>query len=445
MDTFKAAPTMRVVPFVYRPEMSVYEILCKMTDALNETIRVVDTLDLEALDQDIAELAELLDQIGSTDYPETIASLRAAIAAVEAHISSAGWIQTSNIADGAVTLDKMSEGNRRNMWSYMSDFSGKNAVFFGDSYMAENIDNSEQAFLPNMICSLLNMTKYNFAVAGAGFGRPSNLISAQTENALNSMTVQERQDTALVVCMAGVNDLLNVDTQGITQGMIVDGMRQFLLFASANFYHARVVLVPFAWGFSKLTGPLNRLITNCLNSVNVSPHGHGCALLPYAWTWNLGVANRFRNEVHPNQSGYRVIANHILNALMGSDMNSFMVGNDVAIDSEAISTTSQQFRYLAQNGKVRMSGYIRPVQAYEGASNEITLLPAGGMPAICTPNGSIFAMPLTNTTTGAHAGYIIVLNDGRLRCRFVDVAANDVCVFNDEFTCEVGVNWSDYN
>ena len=83
MDLFKTC-TMRVVPFTYRPEMSVYEILCKMADSLNQCISILNEIDADQLQSDIEDLTDLLAHINSTDYPETIASINSSIAVLDA-------------------------------------------------------------------------------------------------------------------------------------------------------------------------------------------------------------------------------------------------------------------------------------------------------------------------------------------------------------------------
>jgi len=54
-----------------------------MTSSLNEVIRILNTIDMETLEKDIQDLSDLLDAIGSTDYAETIAEIRARLAYLE--------------------------------------------------------------------------------------------------------------------------------------------------------------------------------------------------------------------------------------------------------------------------------------------------------------------------------------------------------------------------
>lgn len=355
---------------------------------------------------------------------------------------AAGAVDGSKVADGSITLGKMSAGNQRNFWSQEAKYLGKNIVFLGDSFFAAGTDSSEQEFAPIAIADALGMTKFNYAVGGAGFGRPTNLISSQQTVCQNAMTATEKLDTALVVCIGGCNDLLNLDYP-ITQQMIVDGMRGFIIWANETFPNAKVVLVPFNWGFSKLSTVKNRFITDCMNSLETALYGKGCCIVPYAWTWNAGIASRFHNEVHPNQSGYRVIANHILDAIMGSQPNSLGLANDIAISNEAIRSAS--IHYTVQNGMVTLWGYIRPDQAQTGVGSQIELKGENELAPIVTPNDSILVIPMVSSSTGKNAGILFPRSDGSMGCRFVDVSANEVCCFNITYQMEIGVNWSDYN
>lgn len=425
------------IPETFSKALSYEAQIHVLRDAVIYLREVYDKIDIEQLNNVLQELQELIDEIGSTSYPETIQS-------IWDYLNSSNWVTSGKIADGAITLAKMSDGNARNMWSYSAIWANKNVVFFGDSFLAPNIDNSEQEFVATNIANILNMNKFNFAVAGAGFARPSNLISSQQTTCDSTMTQDEKLNTALVVCMAGCNDLLNLSDENINQASIVDGIHNFINWANQTFNHARIVIVPFNWGFSKLTYGMNYLIANCMNSINTLLHGKGCILVPYAWTWNIGIAGRFRNEVHPNQTGYRVISNHILNACMGSEINNFCTGGFINLENENINSTSKRCVYNSSNGIVNINGFIRPLNAITGASEEYTLVDVNSLPAICTPNNSFFILPLISSTSGKNVGYIMFKSNGSAACRFVDVNANEVCNFNGSFMIEVGVNWNAY-
>lgn len=358
-----------------------------------------------------------------------------------------GAVTNAKIADGAITLGKMSAGNIRNMWSYSMQFYNKNVVFFGDSYLAPNIENSEHEWLAQKLESELQMHRFNYAYGGAGFGRPTNLIKTQqdicdgisTRSGYTPMTSDEKTDTALVICMAGCNDLLNITSQNITQSMITTGINDFIAWANTTFPNARIVLIPFNWGYNHLTSSLLQMITNCMNSINSADHKKGCTIVPGSWLWNLGIRARFRNAVHPNTAGLQVILNHILNAIMGQDDNTFGVASSITFNSAAL--RSYVCNYNVINGIVYVNGYLRPDEAQIGVGNQIEI---GGsaesplLPAIVTPNGSIHTIPLTSSSSGKSVGFLLFRANATAVCKFVDVAENEVCCFNYSYLAEVG-------
>ena len=357
---------------------------------------------------------------------------------------AAGAVTTAKIADGAVTYNKMSDGNKRNMWSQYLRYYDKNVVFFGDSFLAPNIENSEHEWLAIELESVLGMHRFNYAYGGAGFGRPSNPISDQQDRCdgttgNEAMTADQMADTALVICMAGCNDLLNVDNESITQGMITTGINNFIVWANNHFRNAQIIVIPFNWGYSKLTAPLNSLITNCMNSINTADHKRGAAIIKNAWLWNIGINGRFRNQNHANTSGLRVILNHILNTIMGEGNDSFGTSGSVTFSNAAI--RSYVCRYNVIDGFVHLNGYLRPDEAQSGVGSQIEIAPERGVPAIITPNDSLHTIPLTSSTSGKSCGFLYIRADGSAVCKFADVAANEVCCFDATYQVEVGVSW----
>ena len=99
-------------------------------------------------------------------------------------------------------------------------YADKNMVVLGDSYTAPNIDNSADAYWPRRVAAAYGMNLFNYAVGGAGWGRTSQLISAQQDACDQAMTGAQKENTAVVIAMAGVNDLLNdVDAASIQSGI----------------------------------------------------------------------------------------------------------------------------------------------------------------------------------------------------------------------------------
>ena len=105
--------------------------------------------------------------------------------------------------------------NSVNAMNLLHALAGYNLVCFGDSWgegavatdggpLDATYANSRYSAVA---ATTLGMTEYNFAVNGAGYTRPSNLISTQILNAEASMSNEERYKTKVVTLIAGVNDI----------------------------------------------------------------------------------------------------------------------------------------------------------------------------------------------------------------------------------------------
>lgn len=422
----------KVLPAVYDDSLSYYELLCKVMKWLEDLTTVTNTqsdaiTELQTTLQNFIDgeitpyIEEKINEWFDENQPQIVADI------------SQLNTKTENL-----------ETELGKVWHNYYQYNDKNIVFLGDSYLAPGIPNSEYEWLATNLATKLGMTKFNYAYGGAGFARPSNLIETQQATASAQMTAEEKANTAIVLCMAGCNDLLNVDSENITQQAIVNGINNYITWAATTYPNAKIIVIPFNWGFSHLTYQLNRLITNVLNSINSAIHAKGVLFIPGAWLWNLGIAGRFRNQVHPNEYGYHVIMNYILNALEGSYGNIYSTGGDVTIANSNISSESQQFHYNVIDGIVHINGYIRPVNAQEGIGTQFDAKSANELPAIITPNNSIVCIPLFSATKGVDVGYLVIRNNGSMACKFNNVSANEVCTFNYSYLAEVGVNWSDY-
>lgn len=345
-------------------------------------------------------------------------------------------VTNTHIQDGAISPDKLDNDVNKKFWARELSTQGTNMAVFGDSYTADNIANSLNAYWPKRVAEALNTTLFNYAIAGAGFGRDTQLISRQQTNCEAEMTTEQAQNTSVVICMAGCNDLLN----DVPQANIGAGIANFINWAHSFFPYAEIYIVPFNWGFSKLSAANNALITNTMNSI-MTYNKTRIHIIPFAWIWNLGIASRFQNEVHPNMSGYNQIAARILNAISGVEAGVFNTGANRNL-SNAPGLNEGWLNYNCREGVLYVNGYIRPTAA--GAHN-VTIFGAGNLPAILSAYDSLFVLPLIDSTNKQMVGVLNMTNDGRLTAAFnSSVAANEVCCFNGSFIPEVGVNWSDY-
>ena len=345
-------------------------------------------------------------------------------------------IGTADIANGVVSTEKLTSNTIIRFRDKYQSIAGTNLVVFGDSYTQDNIANSINAYWPKRLNGTLGTTLYNYAIAGAGFGRETQLISRQQTNCAETMSTDEAKNTSIVICMAGCNDLLN----DIALSSINAGITNFIKWSNSFFPNADIYVIPYNWGFAKLSNKLNALITNSMNSI-MTYNVKRVHIIPYAWTWNLGIASRFQNEVHPNMSGYNQICARILDAINGRNTAAFNSGNTLDL-SNASGLNSGYLEYICREGTVYVNGYVRPTNS--GAQN-ITIYGENKLPAILTPNNSLFVLGLSDSTNHDYAGVINFANNGRLLVNLNSrVGANDVCCFNGAFVPEVGVDWNDY-
>ena len=382
----------------------------------------------------------------------------------------AGAVTTQKLADGAVTTPKLADGSvtenklatdsvgynqlknaaitpsklagdtiKRFYDKYLS-INGTELVVFGDSYTDPTAENSQFGYWPNRLNEALGTTLHNFAIAGAGFGRTAQPISRQQTNCSNTMTSEQANNTSVVVCMAGCNDLLHLeDSEGITPTMINAGILGFINWATSFFPYAEIYVIPFNWGYGKLTSYRNVVITNTFNSI-MTYNVARVHIVPYAWTWNLGIASRmYRDYIHPNITGYNHICANILNAISGAGPMGFSTGNRLNLEN-APGLNSGYLEYYCRNGVVYVNGYVRPTNA---GAQDLTVYAAGNLPAILTPNDSLFVFGLNDSTIHENVGVINFTSNGRLLVNLnANVRANDVCCFSGSFLPEVGLDWS---
>lgn len=431
----------------YRQEVQTFDgrITANASGLAALTERVADTEeDIEAQGERITANADGLAALTNrvTDTEDDIEAEDGRIIALENKFPIAtadiadGAISTEKVAGQAITIPKLASDVAIRFRDKYQSITGTNLVVFGDSYTQDNIPNSINAYWPKRLNEALGTTLYNYAIAGAGFGRETQLISRQQTNCANAMSADEAANTSIVICLAGCNDLLN----NVSVSNINAGITNFITWSNSFFPNADIYVIPYNWGFSKLTGAMNALITNSLNAI-MTYNVNRVHIIPYAWTWNLGVASRFQNEVHPNMSGYNQICARILDAINGSNAAVFNTGNRLDL-SNASGLNSGYLEYNCRNGVVYVNGYVRPTSA--GAQN-ITVYAQNRLPAILTPNDSLFVLGLANSTNHDNAGVINFSSDGRLLVNTNSrTGANDVCCFNGAFVPEVGVDWSNY-
>ena len=435
----------KVLPAVYDDSLSYYELLCKVLKYLNELIEVSNTqsdaiTELQELVQSFIEgtfdpyIEEKIDEWFTENEPEIMAEL----ADLQTQINT----NTTNLQNQINTTNSTLQTEVTKLTHWQQQIKGTNLVVFGDSYAAPNIANSINAYYPNRLKDTLGSSAlFNYAIAGAGWARNTQPISRQCDNCDSEMTQAQKENTGVVVCMAGCNDLLNYGNQGIDQASIAAGIRSFISWAALEFKNARIIVVPFNWGFGNLTQQLNTIITNVMNNImNISRDL--LTIVPYAWVWNLGLASHFQNQVHPNELGYQIICQHINQAIFGGPDISFTAGNILTYPGSYFSEQSNY--YNVRDGVLYINGWVKPSSSLTRDS-VVFVSDQNWLPPVLTPKSSFYIIPLISSTTGQHAGFFEFRANGRMVAYITsNIADGEVLNYNYSHIVEVGVSWSDY-
>lgn len=286
-------------------------------------------------------------------------------------------------------------------------YDGHRLVIFGDSWVAPNIPNSVNGYIGNTLATTLGMTQSNFALAGAGWGRAGNLVSTQVTTASDQLTADEKDDTRLVIGLAGLNDYGN----NVTASAVIQGIRQFSTSCASMFPNAKIMIVPMNWGYNGLDVVARKYIDDVMRGLQVGMEA-GSVIIPGAWSWLLGFHHLFQNSAHPNSAGYDVILRQLLNVIGGAPIIGTLYSE--TLDLPALGTGfSAGMVTLSLDGElVTINGYAR--KASDGDSI-ITLLGEGVRPMFA-PQEQIIAFLFNNLRIGY--SFLDVATNGRMQIHF---------------------------
>lgn len=289
-------------------------------EAYRQEVRNFDTRLIQAENDISAEetAREAADTALQTNFESGIATETAAREAADNAETAA-----REAADTAINARIDAINPVSNPYEY---FSGYNAVFIGDSYAygtgaSDHLSGDTKRFT-SILSSLLGATEFNFAVGSTGFCDPGSdgqnaPFATQVNNALAGMTNQQIADTHLVVIAGGVNDFNEGSTYGYSD--MSNAAATCCARALTGFPNALIVTVPMLFKGHGANPRLLNFEDAIVNGVNGNVTGHKrCVSIRGAWTWNFGYANRFNaDELHPNDSGHRNIANRIYQSIFG--------------------------------------------------------------------------------------------------------------------------------
>lgn len=147
----------------------------------------------------------------------------------------------------------------------------------------------------------------NYSVTGAGFNVSGKTFTDQINNAYSASAI-DNDNVAIIIIGGGRNDI------GTTPQMESYANATFSN-ARAKFPKARIISVPMLWhnagmdmyGRQKAAGVAQAAAKNGVENVD------------WAWTWNIGNDSNFpSDDIHPNESGAKVIASYMASAIRGT-------------------------------------------------------------------------------------------------------------------------------
>lgn len=308
-------------------------------------------------------------------------------------------------------------------------YKDKNLVVFGDSWSQPNIPNSEDEYWVKQVESALDMHRFNYAIAGAGFSRTGNKMIAQLETAITDMTAEQKSDTAIVIIFAGDNDLLN----GMNEDTILTDAVTLITSCHTTFPNAKIIVAPFEWSFGGLTPAYNVSICNLIGRIDRETCNLPVVVLKLVRYWLYGIKSYYRNHSHPSVSGYKVIAGMFINAILG--------GGEHIEDGAVITPLhgdTYSCSYIMEDGNVTISYGSSFSSTLTNYTNSIFYLPA-----IATPGQAIIA-PLYKAGDGSQVGSVLIDDDGTCYLKNVTLNAGTYCyMLPVTFKCSSNVQWTE--
>lgn len=289
--------------------------------------------------------------------------------------------------------------NIQGQLSPVEQLKGKNFVVIGDSYSQPNIENSVDEYWVKQVALATGMTRYNFAIAGAGFGRDGNIFQTQLSTANTQMTSEQKANTKIVIVYGGINDILN----DVLLETVVDNADTLVHGIHTSFPNAKIILIPFNWGFGRLTDGINIYCTTAITRMVTHCQDVPVVILKNARFWNIGIKSWYRNDAHPSETGYKSIANHIIGAIYGSPED-VEIGETVELSN----VSGGDCNFLHSNGKIYVSLYFKFSSSI--SNQDITL--NSYLHALMIPHHDIL-VPLV-LSDGSQIGIAKITNTGTL-------------------------------
>ena len=400
-----------------------YQLLCKIVEYLNLNITKTNELgtQVEALTNWFNNL-DVQDEIDNKLDEMTEDGTLAEIINEQIFSDLNTQVQTNTENIGTLQTDLTTLQNKvENERNPIDFYKGKNFVVFGDSFSQPDIPNSEDEYWVKQVAQATGMNRFNFAIAGAGFGRSTNLLSTQLTTAQNQMTATQKLNTAIVIIYAGYNDMLN----NVSEEDIESNFISLVTNTIATFPKAKIIVAPFNWGY----GSLSRLQNITIDTLILRMQ-RNCANLPVVFLklaryWLLGLHTCFRNSGHPNTLGYKQIASYMIGAIYGSSEH-ITIG---ARQGSPEHGTEIIREFTMKDGMVHFNFGIKFVEDLDNYTGE----EFADLHALLCPETDIF-IPLYSTA--GFVGTLILKNNATAFLQHVTTTANTWCLGEATFPAQ---------
>lgn len=322
------------------------------------------------------------------------------------------------------TLTNTLEANRNPIDFY----AGKNFVVFGDSYSQPNIPNSENEYWVRQVEQATGMHRFNFAIAGAGFGRSTNLLSTQLTTAQNQMTAEQKQNTSVVIVYAGYNDIVNdVSEEDILSNYIalITGIVQ-------TFPNAKIIVAPFNWQFGSLSRDYNDKIETLIYRMHRVTCMYPVVFLKLARYWLMGINSNYRNSNHPSVNGYKSIASYMIGAIYGSSEH-VSIGWGGMVPSHGARNIRN---FTMKDGWVHFNFGVK----FDGALTNYSDTQFANLHALLCPETDII-IPLYKTD--GFAGTLILKNDGTASLQNITCDGDEWILGEATFPAQAWKSWQE--
>lgn len=386
-------------------EGALYKIRLKLeTDVIDDNLIVgltnFDTLVAEKIgDKAIDDLNDEIDTTNEnlTTLSNTVNDISNSVTTISCSVTTLSG--TVDSLSGTVNTHTNEISDILEQLSPIEQLKGKNFVVFGDSYSQPGIDNSYDEYWVRQVETATGMNRFNYAIAGAGFGRDGNTFQMQLTTAIADMTTDAKNNTKIVIVYGGINDIYN----NVLLDTVVNNVDTLVHDIHTNYPNAKIILIPFNWQYGRLTDAINIYCSTAITQMANRCQDVPVVVIKNARFWNIGITSWYRNDAHPSQTGYRSICSHIIGAIYGSP-ESVEIGETVNLSD----TSGGDCNFLHSNGQIYVSLYFR----FSSSKTNEDIILNSYLHTLMVPHHDILTPLVLND--GTQIGIVKITNTGTL-------------------------------